>query len=79
MFLIDNLFRACNHCLIDFQGFNIAMHEDHLEIGVAEEHDYFYYLRNDCMWTDVFTEDDVWIFVKMVRGKLEQELEEYNY
>tara|TARA_Y100001956_G_scaffold66852_1_gene68557 strand:+ start:1645 stop:1812 length:168 start_codon:yes stop_codon:yes gene_type:complete len=55
------------------------MHEDHLEIGVAEEHDYFYYLRNDCMWTDVFTEDDVWIFVKMVRGKLEQELEEYNY
>ena len=79
MFLIDNLFRACNHYLIDFQGFNIAMHEDQLEIGVAEEHDYFYYVHNDCMWTDVFTEEDVWNFIKMVRGKLEQEIEEYNY
>lgn len=79
MFLIDNLFRACNHYLVDFQGFNIAMHENQLEIGVAEEHDYFYYVRNDCMWTDVFTEEDVWKFIKMVRGKLEQGLEEYNY
>ncbi len=78
MFLIDNLFRACNHYLVDFQGFNIALHEDQLEIGVAEEHDYFYHLSGDCMWMDAFTEEDVWKFVKTIRQKLEEELEEYN-
>lgn len=76
MFLIDNLFRACNHYLVDFQGFDIAMHEDQLELGVAEEHDYYHYTGR--MWIDAFTEDHVWKFVYSVRSKLEDELEDYN-
>ncbi len=75
--LLDNLFRACRHYQVDFQGFNLALHTDQLELGVAEEHDYYYYTGS--MWVDAYTQEDVWKFVSRVRGRLEDELPKYSF
>ena len=72
-FLLDSFFRGCRHYLIDFQGFNIGLHKDIIEIYVAHEHNYGHYVGS--MGCEAKTQEEVWKFLNDVRAELEISLD----